>query len=641
MNEELKIIINAETASAKENIKDVKEEVEDLGKKSSGKSAEIGSAFTTIGDKAKTGLAIAGGAIAGAGAALLALASSTTEYRNQMAQLETAFTTAGGSAETAKDTYNDLYRVLGDTGRATEAAQHLSMLTTEQEALSEWTTICQGVYATFGDSLAVEGLAEAVNHTAKLGEVQGALADALEWSGVNVDDFNTKLATCNTEAEREQMIREALNGLYSEAASNYETNNAAILAQNEAQAKLDEATAKLGETMQPILTAFTELGATLLEKLQPVIQDLAENHLDDIKNVLTAVGEAIGTVISFIVDNWEFIGTIAGVIAGISAALTVVSTVMGVVNAVMAVSPVTWIILGIVAAVTALVAIIVLCVQHWEEIKEVAVKVWEKIQEVWGKVATWFDDNIGKPIAEFYNKWVKPVVDKVIEIVKKTVEVVGALFVGLWNLLKEKVITPISNGFTKLWEGIKNVFAPVGTWFKDKFGAAWQAVKDVFSNFSSFFSGLWDKIKNTFSALGTKIGDAISGAVKSGINSVIGWIENTINKAIGLINGAIGLINKLPGVNVDKLSKLSLPRLAKGGIVDSATVAMIGEQGKEAIVPLENNTEWLDKLAKRLQPQTANTPIILQVDGRTLAEVTCGSINDLTKLRGSIPLVIA
>ena len=635
MNEELKIIINAETASAKENIKGVKDEVEDLSKKSSGKSKEIGAAFTTIGDKAKTGLAIAGGAIAGAGAALLALASSTTEYRNQMAQLETAFTTAGGSAETAKDTYNDLYRVLGDTGRATEAAQHLSMLTTEQEALSEWTTICQGVYATFGDSLAVEGLAEAVNHTAKLGEVQGALADALEWSGVNVDDFNTKLATCNTEAEREQMIREALNGLYSEAASNYETNNAAILAQNEAQAKLDEATAKLGETMQPILTAFTELGATLLEKLQPVIQDLAENHLDDIKNVLTAVGEAIGTVISFIVDNWEFIGTIAGVIAGISAALTVVSTVMGVVNAVMAVSPVTWIILGIVAAVTALVAIIVLCVQHWDEIKEVAAKVWEKIKETWDKVASWFDDNIIQPIVKFFTGlW-----DSIKETFDKVKDWFSEKFSDAWNAIKN-AFSKVSEFFSGIWNGIKNIFNSVKDWFGNIFSGAWDKVKSAFSNVSSFFTNVFNKITGIFSNIGEKIGGAVKGAVSKAVNTVLSTAVGIINGFISAINFAIGVINAIPGVNINKLSKLEVPKMAKGGIVDKATLAVIGEQGKEAVVPLENNTEWLDKIAKRLQPQTANTPIILQVDGRTLAEVTCGSINNLTKQRGSIPLVI-
>ena len=169
-------------------------------------------------------------AIAGAATALLALSASTAEYRNNQAKLATAFETAGGSATVAKDTYNDLYRVLGDGGKATEAAGHLAKLTTEEKALNEWTTICQGVYATFGDSLPVEGLTEAANETAKVGTVTGTLADALNWAGVSEDAFNEKLAACNTEAEREKLIRETLNGLYNDAASKYEVNNAAVLA---------------------------------------------------------------------------------------------------------------------------------------------------------------------------------------------------------------------------------------------------------------------------------------------------------------------------------------------------------------------------------------------------------------------------
>ena len=123
-------------------------------------------------------MAVAGAAVAGAAAALLALSASTMEYRTAQAKLNAAFETAGSSAEQAKTTYNDLYRVLGDGDVAVEAANHLAKLTTNQQDLSEWTNICQGVYATFGDSLPIEGLAEAANETAKTGALTGSLADA-------------------------------------------------------------------------------------------------------------------------------------------------------------------------------------------------------------------------------------------------------------------------------------------------------------------------------------------------------------------------------------------------------------------------------------------------------------------------------
>lgn len=171
-------------------------------------------------------------------------------------------------------------------------------------------------------------------------------------------------------------------------------------------------------------------------------------------------------------------------------------------------------------------------------------------------------------------------------------------WIGLWDGMKKYASMAI--------DGIKNFFSGIPTFFKDKFNQAYTAVTTVFSKLPKFFSNLWGRIKSTFSSLGTSIGNAISGAVKGAINSVIGLIENRINSAIGIINGAISIINKLPKVNVGKISKLSFPRLAEGGIVDRATTAMIGEDGAEAIVPLERNTEWIDKVADKIASKSGN-----------------------------------
>ena len=108
--------------------------------------------------------------------------------------------------------------------------KYTEILTKNEKDLSTWTNICQGVYATFGDSLPIEGLTEAANETAKTGSLTGVLADALNWAGVSEDTFQASLDACNTEAEREQLIRETLNGLYADAALKYEENNAKILA---------------------------------------------------------------------------------------------------------------------------------------------------------------------------------------------------------------------------------------------------------------------------------------------------------------------------------------------------------------------------------------------------------------------------
>lgn len=117
-----------------------------------------------------------------------------------MGKLETAFTTSGHSATTAKDTYNTLNSVLGDSDVAVEAANHLAKLTDNQKDLNTWTDICTGVFATFGDSLPIEGLTEAANETAKTGQLTGVLADALNWAGVNEDEFQAKTGQLHNRA---------------------------------------------------------------------------------------------------------------------------------------------------------------------------------------------------------------------------------------------------------------------------------------------------------------------------------------------------------------------------------------------------------------------------------------------------------
>ena len=189
----------------------------------------------------------------------------------------------------------------------------MAKLKVGQEELTQYTYALQGAYATFGASLPLEGLTEGINHTVKLGEVQGSLADALEWSGVSVDAFNEQLAACNSEAEREKLIRETLTGLYGEAAGMYEKNNSQVLAQRDAQAKLQETLAKLGEALAPVITAFTSFAADALAKITPYITDLAEKYMPVLQETLTKVGEAIGKVITWVVDHWDTISTIASI----------------------------------------------------------------------------------------------------------------------------------------------------------------------------------------------------------------------------------------------------------------------------------------------------------------------------------------
>jgi hypothetical protein len=184
--------------------------------------------------------------------------------------------------------------------------------------------------------------------------------------------------------------------------------------------------------------------------------------------------------------------------------------------------------------------------------------------------------------------------EALVELIAKLPEVLEAVLTGLCE--------PLTSMFSGLWDGIKEVFSGVVDFFKGIFESAWEAIKGVFDGVKDFFLGIWDTISDVFSDLGTTIGDAISGAVKAGINGVISMIEKIINGGIALINGAIDIINYIPGVDIGKIDYLDLPRLAKGGIADSETLAYIGEGvGREAVLPLDDpSSTWQRDVAKSL-----------------------------------------
>jgi phage-related protein len=188
-----------------------------------------------------------------------------------------------------------------------------------------------------------------------------------------------------------------------------------------------------------------------------------------------------------------------------------------------------------------------------------------------------------------------------------------------------------------IWNWIKDVVSKIGNAFK----SMGEGIKNVFNNVVNFFSGVVTKIKNLFGKIATTVGNAISNTVKKAINGVLSTAVKYINGFISAINVAISVINAIPGVNISKLNKLSVPQPAKGGIVDSATLAVVGERGKEAVMPLENNTEWIDILASRLAAyQGSDKPIVLQVDGKTFAQTSISAINNLTRKSGKLGLVI-
>jgi phage-related protein len=253
----------------------IQKEIDDTSEKLKKSKIDWESVGETVGKVGKAigaGVAAMGAAIGADAGAFLGLAESTREARENMGKLETGFTTAGHSAEDAKNTYTELYGILGDDGQATEAAAHLAKLTNNEKELATWTDIATGVYATFGDSLPIENLTEAANETAKTGAITGGLADALNWAGVSEDEFQASLDKCSTEQERQALITETLNGLYSDAAKKYREVNGDIIDAQKATASLNSAMAELGAIAEPIVTKLKQLAADLLQQITPFVE---------------------------------------------------------------------------------------------------------------------------------------------------------------------------------------------------------------------------------------------------------------------------------------------------------------------------------------------------------------------------------
>ena len=259
---------------------------------------------------AKLGL-LSAGLLAVAGAKI---ANSTAQFREEQVKLNSAFAAAGASADVAAHASDGLFRFLGESTQSVEAANHLAKITTNTQDLAEWTTIAQGIYATFGDSLPIEGLTEAANESLKVGKVTGVLADALNWAGVSEDAMNQALQQTNNLQEREVVLRSTLNGLYQNAAQIYEQNNRAAITQNEAQARLDKTMAKIGQQTQVLVVSWINLKNTVMTVLAPAIT-YASAIFSVLIDKLSAAIQWLGTLvgISFKAKN---IGGIVNSVSG-------------------------------------------------------------------------------------------------------------------------------------------------------------------------------------------------------------------------------------------------------------------------------------------------------------------------------------
>ncbi|MGT2802996.1 tail length tape-measure protein [Streptococcus phage Javan253] len=207
----------------------------------------------------------------------------------------------------------------------------------------------------------------------------------------------------------------------------------------------------------------------------------------------------------------------------------------------------------------------------WDTIIAIIKAGWDGIVRIFSPIGQWFSDRWNDIVKAFKDagQWFKQKFDESYKNVQNAFSGIGGWFKSRYN-------------------DTTNAFSNVGSWFGSTFRGAWSNVTNAFSGVANFFKGIYNTIKNSFSNIGVAIGSAVSGAFRSAMNAAFYTVENAVNTFIGMINGVIGVINKLPGVSLGHIGRVYIPKLARGGIVDNPTLAMIGEAGKEAVVPLEN-----------------------------------------------------
>ena len=248
--------------------------------------------------------AIVGGALVGGMMelkdAILGIVEGTAEYRKIMGTLETSSQNAGYTALETSEAYNKLYSVLGDPQTAATTVANLQAIGLEQDNLMTVVNSAIGAWAKYGDSIPIDGLAEAINETIQAGQVTGVFADVLNWAGVSEDAFNEKLKNAGTIGQRVNLVMQELadQGL-AEAAKGWRENNADIVAMNEAQNEWEQATGRLGEVLTPAATALISFGADAVE----FVTDLIIEASDAIKDFIDWFEKMSGKVDE--VDEWS------------------------------------------------------------------------------------------------------------------------------------------------------------------------------------------------------------------------------------------------------------------------------------------------------------------------------------------------
>lgn len=516
----------------------------DQGSKSGADKA--GANMESFGDKMKG--VLAGISVAALAASINELVSVTNEFQEDMGKLSVAAQQNNVSTEAANGAYRDMVGILGETDQSVEAVNHLFALCGDNtKSLSDWTNIASGVYATFGDSLPLEGLTEAANETAKVGQVTGPLADAINWaseaavqqgvalsgnqaavdaynsalaSGATQEDaFNAALAACNTEQERAQLITDTLNGVYADAGAQYQQTNADVIAYRQSQSDLTEAMSSLGQTFMPIVTGLTDVATMLLSGVQPAVQWFVTN-LPIIAPILAGIATTIGLLA--VVLNASTIATAAQTVATNAAAAA-----QGLLNAVMNANPIALIVVLIAGLVVAIIGLW----NNSEAFRNFVTSAFQKIQQVAqvviDAIVNFFTVTVPSAIEVVMLRF-QILRNRIVSVFDGALSTVRGFVSNVVDFFTVRVPNAVSDMLSaagripgQIASFLGSALSSAASFVSDFASKAVQAASQFVSNIVSGLSGLAGRVMS--------VGSDIVHGIWSGISGAAGWLMNKIS----------------------------------------------------------------------------------------------------------------
>ena len=573
--------------------------------------------------------AFTAGAVSGAVQSMISgisgLIDSTMEYQRIMASLETSSQHAGYTAAETEASYRQLYQVLGDEQSSATALANLQALGLSQSDLTTLIDASIGAWATYGDSIPIDSLAEAINETAQVGTVTGTFADVLNWAGTSEDEFNDKLAACTTEQERMQLIMDELSrqGL-PEMAEAFRENNAALIETNDAQAQMQDAMSKTAEAVMPLAAAITSGLASALDALQPAIQFIVDN----IETVVAGIGAfmavmAVGKIVSFVKEIGSLggaimslaggpIGLIATAVAAAVAAIvylwnncegfreaittigegirTAVSTVVEFIKTVFSALveffstiieniKVGW--SGLTEFFTTLFSNIALVIQTvWSGIVTFFTTIAEGVKAVWNGVTEFFTMIFTNAVTAVQIVWsgIVAFFSGIWSGIQSAFSTVVSFFASIFTSAKQAVENQwsmITAFFQNIWNGIQSIFSAVASVLGGFFQSAVSAIQSAWSGITGFFSGIWSGIQGVFSSVTSVLGGFFSSAasaVQSAWSSVASFFSSIWSQIKNVFNGALSFFR---GIGSDIINGLVNGIKAGIGKVLSAARAVV------------------------------------------------------------------